>query len=112
MLGSLDILIGFVVVMLVVSMAVTIITQVLISLLFNLRGKSLHEGLSHLLALMDQGLSRDQAAQIADHILRNPLVGTAPLVGSNFRLASVIHREELTKLLLDFAIPGPADAAS
>jgi hypothetical protein len=112
MLESLDVLIGFVVVMLVVSMAVTMITQAWISFLFNYRGKSLHEGLSHLLALMDHGLLRDEAAKIADHILRNPLVGTSPLFGTKFGLGSVIHREELTKLLLDFAIPGPAETAN
>jgi uncharacterized membrane protein len=111
MLNTVDILIGFTLVMLVMSMAVTMITQLIASNLLNLRGKSLHQGLSHLLALMDQGLTREEAAKIADHVLRNRLVGSAPLLGDRYGLATVIHREELTRLLIDFAVPGPADNA-
>ncbi len=111
MLNSLDVLIGFTVVMLVVSMAVTMITQAIGSSIMNLRGKSLHEGLTSLLALMDQGLSREQANRIADHILRNPLVSAGSARRGKYRLASVIHRDELTKLLLDFAVPGDAARA-
>jgi hypothetical protein len=111
MLNSLDILIGFTVVMLVVSMAVTMITQAIGTSIMNLRGKSLHEGLTSLLALMDQGLSREQAKRIADHILRNPLVSAGSASRGKYRLASVIHRDELTKLLLDFAVPGEAAKA-
>lgn len=111
MLNSLDILIGFTVVMLVVSMAVTMITQAIGTSIMNLRGKSLHEGMTSLLALMDQGLSREQANRIADYILRNPLVSAGSARRGKYRLASVIHRDELTKLLLDFAVPGDAARA-
>jgi hypothetical protein len=111
MLNSLDILIGFTVVMLVVSMSVTMITQFIGSSIMNLRGKSLHEGLSRLLALMDQGLSRKQAQKIAAYVLKNPLVSSSRSFFGRYRLASVIHREELTKLLLDYAVPGDAAKA-
>lgn len=111
MLNSLDVLIGFAVVMLVVSMAVTMITQFIGTTLMNLRGTTLHEGLSRLLALMDQGLDRKDAARIADYILRNPLVTSATAFRGKYRRACVIHREELTKLLLDYAVPMDASKA-
>jgi hypothetical protein len=111
MLNSLDILIGFTVIMLVVSMAVTMITQFISATVINLRGRSLHEGLSRLLALMDQGLSAEQARKIAAYVLKNPLVSSTASFFGRYRLASCIHREELTKLLLDYAVPGDAAKA-
>jgi hypothetical protein len=111
MLNSLDVLIGFTVVLLVASMAVTMITQFIGTTVMNLRGKTLHEGLSRLLALMDQGLKREEASRIADYILRNPLVTSAAGFRGRYRLACVIHREELTKLLLDYAVPLDASKA-
>jgi len=111
MLQALDVLIGFTLVMLIVSMAVTMITQFIGSTLLNLRGKALKEGLTRLMALMDQGLKVDEARRIIDHILRNPLVGSARLFGKGYDLATVIHREELIKLILDFSVPGDAEKA-
>ena len=111
MLQTLDVLIGFTLVMLVVSMAVTMITQFISSSLFNIRGTALRQGLSRLMALMDQGLKVDEAARIIDHILRNPLIGGARLIGNKRDLATVVHREELIKLILDFAVPGDAERA-
>lgn len=113
MLDTLDVLIGFTVVMLVVSMAVTMLTQMIASGMVNLRGWCLKQGVSRLLALMDQGLTLPDARKITDHVLRNPLVGRArlplPGVRAGYSLATVIHREELIRLLLDFAIPGDAE---
>lgn len=109
MLDTLDVLIGFTLVMLVVSMAVTMITQAFSTAIVNLRGICLRAGLSKLLALMDRGLTPPEARSLADHILRNPLVGTAPMIWGKHGLASVIHREELVKLILDFAVPGDAE---
>jgi hypothetical protein len=61
---------------------------------------------------MDNGLTRREAHRIADHVLRNPLVGKARMAwNDSYGLASVIHREELVKLLLDFAVPGDATLA-
>jgi hypothetical protein len=64
-----------------------------------------------MLALMDQGLTPVQARHIADYILRNPLVTSAARRFGRYGLASTIHREELTKLLLDYAVPGEAAKA-
>ncbi|HEX8262497.1 MAG TPA: hypothetical protein VF547_06450, partial [Allosphingosinicella sp.] len=113
MLDTLDVLIGFTVVMLVVSMAVTMLTQMIASGIANLRGLCLRQGLSRLLALMDQGLTLPDAKAITDHVLRNPLVGRAripiPKLRTGYALGTVIHREELIRLLLDFAVPGDAE---
>ncbi|HEX8572749.1 MAG TPA: hypothetical protein VF759_08355 [Allosphingosinicella sp.] len=112
MLNTLDVLIGFTVVMLVVSMAVTMLTQFVGSALLDLRGRSLKAGVARLLALMDNGLTLRESKRIADHVLRNPLVGKARMAwNDSYGLASVIHREELVKLLLDFAVPGDATKA-
>lgn len=112
MLDTLDVLIGFTVVMLVVSMAVTMLTQFIGTALLDLRGRSLKAGVARLLALMDNGLTQRESKRIADHVLRNPLVGKARLAWNDgYGLASVIHREELVKLLLDFAVPGDAAKA-
>lgn len=112
MLNTLDVLIGFTLVMLVVSMAVTMLTQFMGTAVFDLRGRSLKAGVARLLALMDNGLTRRESKRIADHVLRNPLVGKARLAWNDgYGLASVIHREELVKLLLDFAVPGDATKA-
>lgn len=112
MLNTLDVLIGFTVVMLVVSMAVTMLTQFIGTSVLDLRGRSLKSGVARLLALMDNGLTRGESRKIADHVLRNPLVGKARMAwNDSYGLASVVHREELVKLLLDFAIPGDATKA-
>lgn len=111
MLNTLDILIGFTLVMLVLSMAVTMLAQVGISS-FNLRGVALRHALADLLALLDRGLKPREAHTIANHILRNPLVGPAGLLSKRRCLASAIHREELVKLLLDFAAGGEAEKAT
>lgn len=112
MLNTLDILIGFTVVMLIVSMAVTMLTQFIGTSLLDLRGRSLKAGVARLLALMDNGLTQRESKRIADHVLRNPLVGKARMAwNDSYGLASVIHREELVNLLLDFAVPGDATKA-
>jgi hypothetical protein len=112
MLQALDVLIGFTLVMLILSMAVTMITQYISGTLLNMRGTSLRQGVSRLLALMDEGLKLPQAHRITDHILRNPLIGGARLLRPGHDLATVVHREELTRLILDFAIPDDAEKAA
>lgn len=107
MLKTLDILIGFTLVMLIMSMAVTLATQVVTSTL-NLRGRSLRQGVANVLALLDRRLTPADAKQLANYLLRDPLVATANLFGSR-SLAPVIHREELTKLLLEFAAANDAN---
>ncbi len=103
MLQSIDILVGFTLVMLVFSLAVTTITQLIVEFV-NLRGVALKRGVTDLLVLIDRGVDTVDASQISDHILRDPLVGQGRLWGPGRRLATVIQREELTKLLLGFGM--------
>lgn len=109
MLKTLDVLIGFTLVMLVMSMAVTMVTQFLGTWLLNLKGVSLREGLTRLLANLDSGLAATDARKIAEYVLRNPLVGQPKLFSTSHSLGSVVHREELVKLLFEFASDGDAD---
>ena len=60
MLKSLDVLIGLVVVLLALSMAVTVITQAITTIL-NSRGKHLKRGLQDLLQQLDPALRRRSA---------------------------------------------------
>ncbi|BBA32801.1 uncharacterized protein sS8_0836 [Methylocaldum marinum] len=106
MLKSIDILIGLSVVMLIVSMAVTLVTQALLSLRQS-RGRHLLGGLVDLLQQLDPGVERHFAEEIAKMILRSPILSGGKLFGV-VRYGEVIHREELTKMLLDLAARDPA----
>jgi hypothetical protein len=97
MLKTLDILLGMTVVMLIASMAVTVLTQ-FISGLVNMRGKNLARGLSDLLQQIDPNLQRRVSEQIIDAVLTHPMISH---VGQ--RLGDTIHREEFVKLLMDLA---------
>jgi hypothetical protein len=96
-LKTIDILIGISVVMLLVSMIVTVITQV-INTLLNQRGKQLMKGIAGILSQIDPDLPSKVADQIATAVLTHPMVRNG-----NRGLGDVIHREELTKLLLELA---------
>jgi hypothetical protein len=109
MLKSVDILIGFSLVMLVVSAAVTVFTQTLATLL-QLRGRRLLDGLTTILEQIDpelnkklEGRVKTAAGEIAEAVLKHPLVAER-----NKRLGTVIQREELTKILLELAAGGGA----
>src|SRR6266853_1067346 len=91
MLKTLDILIGVATVMLLFSMAVTIVTQFVANLMQS-RGKNLLEGLAGLLKQIDPNIA---AKTIAATLLKHPLVAEA-----NGKLGEVIHREEFTTLLM------------
>jgi hypothetical protein len=93
---SLDVLIGLSVIMLVVSMTVTMLTQAVTSL-FNSDGNRLSDGLCSLLVQVDPKLS-GIAEDLTVAILTHPLIAD-----SRGRLGSVIHRDEFTKLILDLA---------
>lgn len=97
MLKALDIVIGVSVVMLLVSLVVTVLTQ-FVTNVANTRGRHLLRGLGDLLQQIDPGLEQKMARAIAAAVLTHPLISEA--VG---RYGTVIHREEFTKLLLDFA---------
>ena len=104
MLKSLDVLIGLTVIMLVLSMGVTMLTQFVTTVL-NSRGRHLKRGLVDLLNQLDAGLGQKAGSaqqSIADRIADAVL--THPLISSTGRsLGSVVHREELTRLLLYLA---------
>lgn len=97
MLKTLDVLIGLSVVMLLMSMIVTVITQFVTSVL-NSRGKHLWQGLADLLQQISPEMKREIAEEIAGAVLSHPLIRDV-----KGRFGSVIHREELTKLLLGLA---------
>lgn len=97
MLKTLDILIGVATVMLLFSMAVTIVTQFVANLLQS-RGRNLLEGLTGLLKQIDPNLPAEAANKIAETVLKHPLVAEA-----NGKLGEVIHREEFTTLLMGLA---------
>jgi hypothetical protein len=94
MLKTLDILIGVATVMLLFSMAVTIVTQFVANLMQS-RGKNLLQGLAGLLKQIDPKIAPDAANKIAETLLKHPLVAEA-----GGKLGEVIHREEFTTLLL------------
>jgi hypothetical protein len=96
MLKTLDILIGATTVLLLFSMAVTVITQTVTSF-FNRRGKQLLAGVASLLQHL--GVStRDVAEKIAKALLSHPTLSTV-----EGKIATIIHRGEFTTLLMDIA---------
>jgi hypothetical protein len=111
MLDSLDVLIGFALVMLVLSTGVTLLTQMAANLV-NLRGQTLRSGIATLLQQIDPALQGKLAEQIAEAVLRHPLVSGPPswlgkrlpkVFGSG--LGTVVSREELVQILLSLADP-------
>jgi hypothetical protein len=92
---TIDILIGVSLVMLVVSLAVTALTQFILGAL-NTRGRNLRAGLAELLRQIDPTLEKRIAGKIASAVLTHPLIA-----GQGGRRGAVVHREEFTKLLMD-----------
>jgi hypothetical protein len=103
-LKSVDVLIGLTVVLLALSMAVTVITQAITTVL-NSRGRHLRRGIVDLLQLLDPSLTAGISKSVATAVLTHPLVSgsSAPLLGGRIRLGNIVHREELTKLLMAMA---------
>ncbi|WP_020485602.1 hypothetical protein [Methylomonas sp. MK1] len=107
MLKSLDVLLGLSVVMLIVSMAVTLISQGMLNLMAS-RGRNLRTGLADLLELLDARFSRAEAEAIAALTLTQRAIGgrcrcRLPEWLQFFQFGEVIHREEFIKILLDLA---------
>lgn len=101
MLKSLDVLIGLTVIMLALSMGVTMLTQFVTAVL-NSRGRHLKRGIEDLLNQIDPALAKkaadakeSMAGRIAQAVLTHPLISA-----TGRRLGTVVHREELTRLLL------------
>jgi len=97
MLVSIDILLGLSEVMLLTSMAVTVLAQFVTGVL-NSRGRHLLYGLARLLQQIDPEVEEKAARRIAGTILMHPMIRDG--MG---RYGSTIHREEFTKLLMDLA---------
>src|ERR687884_140332 len=83
--------------MLMVSLIVTVLTEAITSLL-QMRGKHLLQGVIGLLRQVDRDLPEHVVEAVAGTILTHPLIRSK---GSRF--GTVIHREELTKLVLELA---------
>lgn len=108
MLKSLDILIGLSVVMLIVSMAVTLLNQLILNLLAS-RSRNLKAGLADLLEVLDMGMSRAHAEAVAGKTLSHPLIGGKfqpwlprwlKSLLQVYKFGDVIHREDFINLLL------------
>jgi len=97
MLVSIDILLGLSEVMLLASMAVTVLAQFVTGVL-NSRGRHLLYGLALLLQQVDPDIKEEAARRIASTILMHPMIRDGMR-----RYGSTIHREEFTKLLMDLA---------
>jgi hypothetical protein len=95
MLKTIDIFIGLSLVMLLVSMIVTVITQIVTNVI-NSRGKHLMQGVADIVTQLNPNMPREIAEEISTKVLSHPLVSDV-----NGKLAGVVHREELTKLLLE-----------
>jgi len=96
-LKTLDILIGLSTVMLLFSMAVTVVTQ-FINQIVNNQGRFLRNGLAGLLRQLDPGLTEKLATKISTALLKHPLIAD-----THGRIGSVIQRQELTILLMEMA---------
>jgi hypothetical protein len=98
-LKQLDTLIGFAVVMSVVSMLIMVSTQAISSLL-ALRGKNLLDALQALFTSLVPKLDPKKAAALADVILKRPIISDSSLslknswVPERWKLATAIRAEE------------------
>lgn len=97
MLKSLDLVIGFAAVMLLVSVGVTLLTQLVTGTL-NWRSRNLLRGVVTILNQIDPKATPFCLDQIAGAVLRHPLVARA-----EGKLGTVIQRDELTRILLELA---------
>jgi hypothetical protein len=103
-LKSLDIVIGFAAVMLLVSVGVTLLTQAVTGAL-NWRSRNLLRGVITILNQIDPKATPFCIEQIAGAVLRHPLVARA-----EGKLGTVIQRDELTRILLELASGGEPGA--
>ncbi len=97
MLHSLDVLIGFASIMLLMSAAVTVLTQAVTGAL-GWRGRNLVRGLVTILHQVDPKVTAFCARQIVLAVVRHPLIARA-----EGKAGTVIQREELTRILLELA---------
>ena len=117
MLKQLDILIGFAVVMSVVSLLITIITQIVSSLL-GLRGRNLADALEAMAQRIDPDIDKEVkglAKKLADQVLTHPAISDSALSIAKkwpvtWKRASAIRPDELLEILERIAglTPGTA----
>jgi hypothetical protein len=121
MVHYLDVMIGFVFTMLVLSLVVTALVQAVPVYLRNLKGLDLKQGLTGLFARIEPKIA-NEAEQLVDRLLRDSLLSPrrGPLVmklrgalrladAAAIPLSGVIQREELVRLLLDLAARADAN---
>jgi hypothetical protein len=126
MLQQLDTLIGFAVVMSVVSLLITISTQMISSLL-GLRGSNLADGLAAMLHKIVPALEPKVRKELIDHVLTRPVLSDSLLSMSDSRWdkipvvawfrkrwkrASAIRPDELLDVLKDLAGASPDQASA
>lgn len=99
LLESLDTLIAFSVVMLLLSLLITAIVQA-VAALWGLRGKNLLWGLKRLLPQLDSALGAE-ADKLAERILLHPA-----LTDRDGKLATALRAEELVLVLKDLSTDG------
>lgn len=106
MLDSLDTLIAFVLIMLVVSLLITIAVQMIASLL-NLRGLNLLSGLASTFAVIDPGIEKDRK-KLARFVLKGRFLSDSFLpnwkVLSWWRRASAVRPDEVFDAIKRIAI--------
>jgi hypothetical protein len=109
MLRQLDTLIGFVIVMLLASLLVTIITQIVSSAL-GLRGRNLADALVAMICKIDPDIKLQLATMLIDKVLTHPVISDSVLSMSSkkkwpigWKRATAIRPDELVQILKDIA---------
>src|ERR1043166_1154390 len=93
MLDSIDTIIAFVTIMLVVSILITVAVQIA-STLLNLRCKNLVKGMIHTVTVIIPGLE-DRARDLVKQILSGPLLSDSSVRKSTKRVASAARPDEV-----------------
>jgi len=124
MLKQLDTLIGFAVVMSVVSLLITSITQMISSVL-GLRGGNLVDALQVMIMKLDSSIGQDLAQKLAEEVLTRPVISDSVISMSTkfwdkvpilkalrkrWKVASAIRPDELLGILKDIAGVAPDEA--
>jgi len=105
MLTYIDTMIGFSIIMLLLSLLVTILVQGAISVV-NLRGASLRWGVAEVLRRAAPKLDEADAKEIAEEVLRHPSISPPTMVLGR-RLATAIRSNELLRILEEMAERNP-----
>ncbi|MFN2622403.1 MAG: hypothetical protein ABR611_06115 [Chthoniobacterales bacterium] len=126
MLKQLDTLIGFAVVMLVVSLLITIITQMVSSLL-GLRGKNLADALEVMMFKIAPKIPNDQVKKLVQEVLTHPVISDSAMsmerrwgdrlwilkwLRQKWKMASAIRPDELYEILKAVKTDPPAAPAN